>query len=400
MLGLGVKKKLKEELERTRLFFQWLAASARERLKPWPNGREKIVFALDNDRLYRDGDNSGRYAYLILNIFSDAGYAVYLHKNIDFATYVGLGKYGRSLYSIKNLKLVRDLPGRTEDMIYAFDDEQDVRGFLQKRWKKLVYVNTMKSPDWVVGERLWIPYFMHIYNYSTGQYKRLGELRKNPRKVRVFFGGNLNPDYYQNPALRRDYGQMTRLEALNSVRHSDCKVVFLESPKGVFSAMDSGLYSDQCVLLNGEGWVVAPRHWLGLVSKSDFFLCLSGTDLPMCHHTIEAMAVGAIPILAYPGWFFPPLRDGVDALVYRDKEELLKKLDEALAMKEDEVRTLRENALRYYDSHLSHESFIRRFESVSGKLMTLMLQPRYVCTEADRLEHPEPKFQELRRKLT
>lgn len=385
-MGLGVRK----QLTRGWLFFEWLAVSALERARPWPKSREGIVFTLDNDRLYRDGDGSGRYAYLILNLFSEAGYAVYLHKKIDFAAYIKLGKYGRGLYGIKNLRLIRRLPIRAQDMTYAFDDETDSRGFLKHVWRKLLYVNVLKDPQCKVGETIWIPYFMHMRVVELGCAARLAEFRRNPKKLRAFFGGNVAPAYYANPDLHR-YGQPTRVEGMNALLSvQDARIRAMDDAKQFERCLAEEPYRAECLLLKtGHTFPIHPVRWLGIVSQSDFFVCLSGTDLPMCHHAIEALAVGTVPIISYPDWFYPPLEHRKNALVYSGVADLAVRVREALDMSKDEILRMRKNAMEYYDRYLTHERFREELRRCQGGPHTIMLHPRLRPTDEEKMTGQE-----------
>jgi hypothetical protein len=91
------------------------------------------------------------------------------------------------------------------------------------------------------------------------------------------------------------------------------------------------------------------------------------------------MAVGTIPLIGYPEWFFPPLEHKKNAIVYDGKEDLIRKFNEVLNMSPDEIKKMREHVVDYYEQYLSAESFIRKFESQEGRIFTIMMHPRLVC---------------------
>jgi glycosyltransferase involved in cell wall biosynthesis len=102
------------------------------------------------------------------------------------------------------------------------------------------------------------------------------------------------------------------------------------------------------------------RAYLSFLQRCSFFLAAPGFRMPLCHNLVEAMSVGAVPIVSYGDWLDPPLRDGVDCLGYSTLQELETTIERALAMPEDEIARLRSGVLAYYAEHLSVESLARR----------------------------------------
>ena len=82
---------------------------------------------------------------------------------------------------------------------------------------------------------------------------------------------------------------------------------------------------------------ISSTQWFETISKSDFFLCLSGVELPMCHNSIEAMGLGTIPIISYNDWFFPPLEHGKNAIVFTDQKDFIAKVKQAFDMKPNQI---------------------------------------------------------------
>jgi hypothetical protein len=114
-----------------------------------------------------------------------------------------------------------------------------------------------------------------------------------------------------------------------------------------------------------------PWEWLYVLGLADFFLCLPGREMPMCHNAVEAMAVGSIPILSYPDWFHPPLEDGKNCIVFCSDDELVPAIRRALAMSEREIRVLRESATKYYETWLTESASARRLLSGPGKTVVI-----------------------------
>ena len=237
-----------------------------------------------------------------------------------------------------------------------------------------------KPPFCQVGSTVWIPYSMFPCVYSTGQNKSLGVYRENTRKLKILFAGNTSKTYYNNSKLKIRYNQLTRIEAVNTLSELRDNVKFTKGKEGFENLINTKGYINGCrILLTDAKFPICPVDWLKLLSTSDFFICLSGTDYPICHNAIEAMAVGAIPIISYHDWFFPSLEHNKNAIVYSGKEDLVKKIEEVINMSAEQIEVMRRNVIEYYERHLTTESFINKFELQAEQVFTLMLHPRLVC---------------------
>jgi hypothetical protein len=369
-----------------------LGIAIRQTMKALPGNQKKILFILNDKKLYENDQSNARHIYLILNAFSEAGYTVFIDRKLNFRDYLRSGRYIQLIYTIDNLKVLPEPPADTEGIIYAFDGVD--KAMLSLRWKKLAFVNIFKPPLCKVGKLINIPFFMHPLIYFFKQHRRLGQFRDKKRKLRVFFGGNTDKLYYTDAELRRQ-GQMTRFEALNALINRYSGVKSLKSSKDFTELSGNNKYKNECwILCTDKTQQIASFDWLNKISFSDFFLCFSGAGLPMCHNAIEAMAVGTIPVISYFDWFDPPLEHKKNAIVYSSAEDLLRKIEEILKMGPDEIKEVRRNVADYYDKNLSPQSFVSRFESSADKINTLILFPHLVCSEDE-----TGRYQDLREKL-
>ena len=374
----GVKTFMVAKAKKASLRAKFCALSLGQQGKKLRTGGKQALFTFSDRRSDQDVP---RYQYTLVKFFADNGYTVYLYKKVDFAEFLRLGHFGWRLYAMSNVKFVSELPENTRDIFYVFDGEDPEDPLLNRPWKKLVYFNSMKPVTWTIGrETLDVPYGIYPHLYHYGQHRRLQTYRTSERKVRVFFAGNAVPMYYNNPVLKK-YGQMTRLEAMNSLLEARPDIRH-RPDKNEFDALWKGAYKHECVLADFTKFKIPPKDWLGILSKADFFICFSGTDFPMSHNTVESLAVGTIPIISYGDWFDPPLENKKNALVYTDKKDLARKVEEAMNMSADEIALLKSGAQRYYDEHLSPESFMRRFEE-TGETPTLVQMRRLLVTDAD-----------------
>jgi hypothetical protein len=131
---------------------------------------------------------------------------------------------------------------------------------------------------------------------------------------------------------------------------------------------------------------IDPVDWLPYLSKADFFICPPGYSMPMCHNVVEAMAVGAIPIINYPEWFNPDLRHMENCIIFDDKKDLIKKLESALELDQQKISEMRNHAIDYYENHLNPRKFISNVESrQENKTTVLMITDRNTIKNANKL---------------
>lgn len=62
-----------------------------------------------------------------------------------------------------------------------------------------------------------------------------------------------------------------------------------------------------------------------ILIKTEFFLCLPGVSMPLCHNLYESMICGCIPLLHvnYAKWLDPELQTLLTPVTYQSDDELL-----------------------------------------------------------------------------
>ena len=88
--------------------------------------------------------------------------------------------------------------------------------------------------------------------------------------------------------------------------------------------------------------------------------------MPLCHHLIEGIKVGSIPITNCENLLVPNLTSN-NSLKYSNLDQLVEKFQEALDMKNDKILYMRENVLQYYNLNLSPENFKQEFLKLFSK---------------------------------
>ena len=321
----------------------------------------------------------GRLLFCLLNAFTLSGYRVKLANNLPPAA---LDKYGRMACSLQNVSLTDDIPAETSQMIYLFDEEDRAGG--ARTWRKKVQVRfDVFSPYWF-SRPILMPYPVHPVHAGADLQERLQKLRGREKKMRVFFSGD--KEGYVKSRVHYPKPKLPRLDVINTiVEGMATKVLPIQSEGHLDSACAHG-YVNKCLIMDQNQSRIDETRWLQTLATSDFFLCPPGFVMPMCHNTVEAMAVGAIPIINYPEWFDPHLEHLKNCIAFEDRQDLLDKLNDVLEMDETAIARLRQRVIDYHDHYLAPASFVRRIESSGrGKVVVLVITDANVTKHASRL---------------
>lgn len=326
----------------------------------------------------------GRLLFAVLNTFAASGYRVYLFNNIRAEEHQDERPYLRLVDTIDNLARVDTIPEDTESMIYLFDKGEKV--CMKKKWRKKIQVRfDIFSPS---GGALFrnvqpaiMPYPMHPLNYGKGLQARLEKGRIQPRKMRLFFSGDT--EGYRRNRIRFPSTKLTRTEIINAVVEKMREETLRVSDAATFDRLLEGLYLRKFVLVENKSFRVDAECWLETLAKADFFLCPPGYVMPMCHNTVEAMAVGAIPFINYPEWFNPDLSDMETCVAFDSRAELIEKIRYVLDMGQDKIDDMRARVIKYYKEHLDPAGFVNSVEASNHEeLSLLVITDAYVARNA------------------
>src|SRR5262249_31570986 len=149
---------------------------------------------------------------------------------------------------------------------------------LKRRWQKVVHVSyDFSRRRGTVGEYLVMPYTMHHLQYARGLDATSDALRKTRRKMRLFFGGNVDPNTYSRfpsmLSISKRFGILNRVDVIATVR-----TVMGTKLQEIGSDRDVALIrqADETVECAISRNAVSPAEWLKTLSLCDVALCPPG----------------------------------------------------------------------------------------------------------------------------
>ena len=215
-----------------------------------------------------------------------------------------------------------------------------------------------------------MPYGFYPRIWEQNEDADFDAYRREHRRWRLFFGGHCSRESYQRIRKFTRLRCVDRYTVIQQVLdHYQGRTVRIESDEELAEALQRRI--DDFVMIDNATYRTESDHWLRLLSRASFFLAAPGCDYPLCHNAIEAMAIGTIPVLEYDSLLTPPLRDGVNCIAYRGREGLKQALARIESLTEAEIGQMRQETIRYYESHLSPTAFCRQLEAESVKRLHL-----------------------------
>jgi len=115
------------------------------------------------------------------------------------------------------------------------------------------------------------------------------------------------------------------------------------------------------------------KEYLHALRASDFFLSPPGVSMPLSHNLVEGMAAGSIPILNSWEYLDPHLTHGLNCLTFTDEAGLKRVVEEALAMDQEKIRSMRRAVRDYYDEYLTPAKWLGKFLSKPAQGATTLL---------------------------
>ena len=213
-----------------------------------------------------------------------------------------------------------------------------------------------------------MPYFMYPRIYNSF-YKKINILKKPNFNIRVYFSGSVNLEGYSNFYWKKEPERFPdRIKIINLIKKEfESEIYFINSKKDL---KNSTFFKKKIIFCLHENVIKKTTYKLNfkenlnLLGLSCFNLNCPGVVMPLCHHLIEGIKVGSIPITSCNNLIFPNLNNE-NSLIYSNLDELKNKIHEALNMKEDEIIFKRSKVQDFYKLNLSPESFKKNFNKIA-----------------------------------
>jgi hypothetical protein len=349
------------------------------------SAKRRLFAAFTTEEMLRE---SGRLPFSVLYPFVRAGYEVQVYDNLRArlcAFYkrgeTELPETARLTLSMPGVRFTTQIPDEADDFHYLFD--RPLEECRERDWKRRLQIRfDLFAPHWLRAPLI-APYAMHPAQAMRASPEALADWRASTRRMRILFAGD-STGYTRN-RVRYPGPKLPRLEVLSTLKERLGDAVVVVSQAGELQQLCKSGYVERFVL-SESGSGIEPAQWLPALAQADFFLCPPGIVMPMCHNVIEAMAVGAIPVIGYPEWFHPRLRHMDNCVVFDGRDDLVEQMRMVLRMPAAQVERMRANVVDYYDSHLRPEVFVSTLESRPERDLNVLIHTELnTARHADKL---------------
>ena len=212
-----------------------------------------------------------------------------------------------------------------------------------------------------------MPYFMYPRIYNSF-YKKINIIKKPNFNLRIFFSGSIVKEGYGNFYWKNDPEKFpSRVKIIDNILKEFKSEIFLINSK---KDLKTSKFNKKKIIFCLHDKVIKKTSYklnfkenFNLLSQSCFNLNCPGVVMPLCHHMIEGIKVGSIPITNCEKLLIPNLNEEI-SLQYSNINELIQKFYEAMNMKDDQIVFMREKVQEYYKVNLSPEAFKKNFKKI------------------------------------
>lgn len=219
------------------------------------------------------------------------------------------------------------------------------------------YKKVYSSDDYI--ENI-LPYIMHPINYLQPGIQIL------PKNIGILMSGNFDKKIYDTKTIEANFGLLNRWKIYQEVLKHD-KLLLITGDELVTN-LNLRAFNENLILMKWQSGAIPADKWRTYLSSAHFIFCAPGMTMPMCHNVLEAMSVGVIPILNYPHWLNPSLKDGINCLVYDTSEDIIQVVDKALSLTLEEKKQMSDEVSLYFKKYYD----VFDFENFSGKELIVL----------------------------
>jgi hypothetical protein len=287
----------------------------------------------------------GRYLYCLVKMLDLSGWHVFLPRRVSLV---------RDLLSDKYAALI------LEDGLVSFGRPVGCRSantkILEDRQIDLDYFAFLRRDGRGERPRKLIPMPQHPTMYRSGVYDE--EIKDATRCNAAFFAGNLDFDEYRKFEGVSIFPMMSRVGIISALT---TPVAYPNNLQQLQAWIEQRTKEMACVIVDSRSFSIPFGELRSTLSRFDFFLALPGVYMPFSHNVVEALSVGTIPVIEkfYAELFSPPLREGIECVVFHGEHDLNAALERAFRLTESERGGLRAGVREYYETHMTPEAVTR-----------------------------------------
>ena len=302
-------------------------------------------------------DNS--YINFLLYSLKDEYIFAYKNDKNTKKLFRRIGFYNFFKHTIPNSN-IKDKTTTKINMNSLFQRENEI--LIDTNYFDYFYKNHSENQNSIV-----MPYFMYPRIYNSF-YKKINILKKPDFNIRIFFSGSIVNEGYKNFKWKKEPGKFpNRLQIIEKILTEFKNDIFLIRSKkdlnNVNSCNKKIIFCLHDKMIKKTSYILNFNDNFNLLSKSCFNLNCPGVVMPLCHHLIEGMKVGSIPITNCEKFLNPNLSND-NSLQYSNLNQIVDKINEALIMDEDKIMKMRTNVLNYYKINLSPYIFKKNFKKI------------------------------------
>jgi len=319
--------------------------------------------------------NPNRRLFHVCAYLRECGYACFV--DLSFAQFMNMDPYGLKAVNSANVYPARKGNAVTYDLIITDNDTFIGAG------KRITLDYSVFDPEIDYSRAMFFPIHFHPdFMNRAVETSVLNKARSDSkRKIGILFAGNCDKESYNREETRERFNIHTRWDIFSHLADNFPRSdIFIPGNFEDFTqARNSGRLTDKLVLIDINVFKIPQADWFDILTDTGFFIHLPGYIQPWCHNQIEAIASGAIPITEFPNLFHPALRNGDNAITYRDKDELLDIVERIIHgyLSEVEINRLKANVLSYYNERFSFDAFKREVKSFLAS--TERVERLYLC---------------------